>query len=142
MSVAKQSKTVRFILMLCIILAVSNYTAGVFIYRGYVKRLSETSINCWITFEQDLLRGKIEIKPADGMKVFPVDYQIYFYDDRGNTLQLIADSLSGKLHADFETQMKEKLFSKQWQVVGYSNVKIRWLWLSMSLSLPIEVQVE
>ena len=132
----------KLFLWISLILVAFNYAAGVFVYRGYVKKLSETTVNCNIVFSQNLIRGEVNIIPPDRFKVMPLDYQIYFYDKRGNTLQLIANSLNGKMQASFETQSKDVLISSEWNVVGYSNVKIRWLWLSMSLAIPIEVNIK
>lgn len=132
----------KLFLWISLILVAFNYAAGVFVYRGYVKKLSETTVNCNIVFSQNLIRGEVNIIPPDRFKVMPLDYQIYFYDKRGNTLQLIANSLNGKMQASFETQSKDVLISSEWNVVGYSNVKIRWLWLSMSIAIPIEVNIK
>jgi len=132
----------KLFLWISLILVAFNYAAGVFVYRGYVKKLSETTVNCNIVFSQNLIRGEVNIIPPDRFKVMPLDYQIYFYDKRGNTLQLIANSLNGKMQASFETQSKDVLISSEWNVVGYSNVKIKWLWLSMSLAIPIEVNIK
>ncbi|MDI3494543.1 MAG: hypothetical protein PWQ72_670 [Pseudothermotoga sp.] len=132
----------KLFLWISLILVAFNYAAGVFVYRGYVKKLSETTVNCNIVFSQNLIRGEVNIIPPDRFKVMPLDYQIYFYDKRGNTLQLIANSLNGKMQASFETQSKDVLISSEWNVVGYSNVKIRWLWLSMSLAIPVEVNIK
>jgi hypothetical protein len=132
----------KLFLWISLILVAFNYAAGVFVYRGYVKKLSETTVNCNIVFSQNLIRGEVNIIPPDRFKVMPLDYQIYFYDKRGNTLQLIANSLNGKMQASFETQSKDVLISSEWNVVGYSNVKIRWLWLSMSIAIPVEVNIK
>lgn len=142
-SVGRQSSIrKKLFLWISLILVAFNYAAGVFVYRGYVKKLSETTVNCNIVFSQNLIRGEVNIIPPDRFKVMPLDYQIYFYDKRGNTLQLIANSLNGKMQASFETQSKDVLISSEWNVVGYSNVKIRWLWLSMSIAIPIEVNIK
>jgi hypothetical protein len=142
-SVGRQSSIrKKLFLWISLILVAFNYAAGVFVYRGYVRKLSETTVNCNIVFSQNLIRGEVNIIPPDRFKVMPLDYQIYFYDKRGNTLQLIANSLNGKMQASFETQSKDVLISSEWNVVGYSNVKIRWLWLSMSLAIPIEVNIK
>lgn len=141
LSAVKQNKKINLLLFFCVILAVLNYTAGVFVYRNYIRKLSNTSATCQILLENGFLQGEINIVSSQGLQIFPVDYQIYFYDQRGNTLQLIADSLNGQLHATFNTPIREKILSTQWHAVGYSNVKVKWLWLSMSLILPIEVRL-
>ncbi|GAB4311409.1 hypothetical protein [Pseudothermotoga elfii] len=142
-SVGRQSSIrKKLFLWISLILVAFNYAAGVFVYRGYVRKLSETTVSCNIVFSQNLIRGEVNIIPPDRFKVMPLDYQIYFYDKRGNTLQLIANSLNGKMQASFETQSKDVLISSEWNVVGYSNVKIRWLWLSMSLAIPVEVNIK
>lgn len=142
-SVGRQSSIrKKLFLWISLILVAFNYAAGVFVYRGYVRKLSETTVNCNIVFSQNLIRGEVNIIPPDRFKVMPLDYQIYFYDKRGNTLQLIANSLNGKMQASFETQSKDVLISSEWNVVGYSNVKIRWLWLSMSIAIPVEVNIK
>ncbi|WP_041081202.1 hypothetical protein [Thermotoga profunda] len=142
LSVAKQNRKINLVLSLCIILAVLNYTAGVVVYRNYIQKLSSTSVTCQILLENNSLLGEVNIRPPEDLTIYPVDYQIYFYDERGNTLQLIADSLNGQLRKTFDVAAREKLLSMQWHVVGYSNVKIKWLWLSMSLALPIEVRLK
>ncbi|HEY8541734.1 MAG TPA: hypothetical protein VIL29_05080 [Pseudothermotoga sp.] len=141
-SVAKQNRKINLVLFLCIILAVLNYTAGVVVYRSYIQKLSSTSVTCQIFLENNSLQGEVIVKPPEGLTIYPVDYQIYFYDERGNTLQLIADSLNGQIHKVFDVTAREKLLSTKWNVVGYSNVKIKWLWLSMNLALPIEVRLK
>ncbi len=141
LSVEKQNRKINWLLFLCITLAVLNYTAGVIVYRGYIQRLSSTSAVCQIFLKSDSLHGEININPPDDLAVFPVDYQIYFYDQKGDTLQLVANSLNGQLRAVFDVPIREKLFSTQWHVVGYSNIRIKWLWLSMNLTLPVEVEV-
>ncbi|MEJ5230504.1 MAG: hypothetical protein WHT65_10930 [Pseudothermotoga sp.] len=141
-SAAKQSRTKNFLLLLCTTLVALNYATGVFVYRYYVKKLSMTSLTCQLVLKDGFLHGEIKIEPPEGFAVYPVDYQVYFHDKRGDTLQLVADSLNGKNYAVFNVPAKEKLLSTEWHVAGYSNVKINWLWLSMNLALPIEVELK
>jgi len=140
--VAKQNRTKNLLLLLCITLVVLNYATGVLVYRYYVKKLSMTSLICQLVLKDGFLQGKIEINPPKGFAVYPVDYQVYFHDKRGDTLQLVADSLNGKNYAVFNVLAKEKLLSGEWYAVGYSNVRVSWLWLSMNLALPIEVELK
>ncbi len=142
LSLVKQNKKIKLLLFSCVVLAVLNYTAGVFVYRTYIQKLSQASVGCQIFLVDGSFRGEVSIRSPKGLTIIPIDYQIYFYDKRGNTLQLIADSLDGQLHATFDTPVREKILSTQWHVEGYSNVKIKWLWLTMNLTMPIEVVVK
>lgn len=123
-------------------LVVLNYTAGVFAYRGYAQKLSRAKAICKIRLYDGTIHGSVFIEGFDGLKIYPVDYQVYFQDKRGNVLKLVSDSMFGQQKAEFVTNVWIGYDEKDWKAQGYSNVFIKWLWLKVNLYLPLEVIVE
>jgi len=134
----KSQRTWKILFLLCAGLVCLNYITGIIAYRVYISKLTQTSVTADLTISKQDIRGKIAIQPPKGLTVAPVDYQIYFYDNRRNTIQIIADSMDG-LSKSFSAKTRPSLFEQEWHVEGYMNLRVRWLWISAQISLPIEV---
>ncbi len=142
LSLVKRVELSKFFFWLALTLVVVNYTTGVFVYRSYARKLSNAKALCRIRFEDGLILGKVVIEGFEGLKIRPVDYQIYFYDGRGNVLKMVSNSMFGRSEADFVTSAWSNFQQKDWHAEGYSNVSIEWLWLKVNLFLPLEVKIE
>jgi hypothetical protein len=142
LSLAKRVELSKFFFWLALILVVMNYTAGVLVYRSYTRKLSNAKALCKIRFEDGSILGEVSIEGFEGLKIRPVDYQIYFYDRRGNVLKMVSNSMFGRSEADFVTSAWSNFQEKDWHAGGYSNVSIEWLWLKVNLFLPLEVKNE
>lgn len=142
LSRAKRIEFLRIAFWIALTLVVLNYAAGVFVYRGYAQKLSRARAICRIRFYDGTIHGFVFIEGFDGLKIYPVDYQVYFQDERGSVLKLISDSMFGQQKAEFVTDVWSGYEEKDWKAQGYSNVFIKWLWLKVNLYLPLEVVVE
>lgn len=141
-SQARRIDFLRIVFWTAFVLVALNYTAGVFVYRGYAQKLSKAKAVCKIRFDGGTIHGTVLIEGFDGLKIYPVDYQIYFQDERGNVLKLISNSMFGHQTAQFSTSVWEGYGKEKWRAQGYSNVLIKWLWLKVNLYLPLEVKIE
>ncbi|HCO98461.1 MAG: hypothetical protein H5T93_00920 [Pseudothermotoga sp.] len=132
----------KIVFWIALTLVVMNYTAGVFVYRNYARKLSSAKALCTIRFEDGSIFGKIVVEGFEGLKIHPVDYQIYFYDRRGNVLKMVSSSMFNRPEAEFVTSAWTGYEQKDWHTEGYSNVSVEWLWLKINLYIPLEVRFE
>lgn len=117
----------------------ANYAIGVFVYRSYVNRLKASSIVCTLQKRDMHFVGSIKVESDKNLKLIPIDFQIYIYNEEGDLLQVIADSIAGNFKS-FEVESKTDLPLKQLKVTGISNARIKWLWLEDIIPISIEVQ--
>ncbi len=118
-----------------------NYAIGVFVYRSYVTLLKESSITCTLTKVGDNISGSIVVQTRRGLKLIPIDFQIYFYNQEGKLVQSYADSFKGSQHVEFTFKSTmDAQDVKGLTVTGVSNVRVKWLWISDLLPLSIEVR--
>ena len=134
----KNQRTWKILFLLCAGLVCLNYLTGIIAYRVYISKLTQTKIIANLIISRQDIKGKITIQPPKNLTITPIDYQIYFYDNRGNTIQIIADSMDG-LSKSFSAKTRPSLFEQEWHVEGYTNVKVHWFWISAQISLPVEV---
>ncbi len=143
LSRAKRAEFWKFVFWIALALVVLNYTTGVFVYRNYADKLSKAKAVCKVRFEDGTIRGRVVIEGFSGLKIHPVDYQVYFQDNRrGNVLKLVSNSMFGQKEAEFVTDAWAGYEQGSWHAQGYSNVSIEWLWLKINLYLPLEVEIE
>ncbi|MBC7123058.1 MULTISPECIES: hypothetical protein [Pseudothermotoga] len=132
----------KLVFWIALTLVVMNYTAGVFVYRNYARKLSNAKALCTVRFEDGSIAGKIVVEGFEGLKIRPVDYQVYFYDRRGNVLKMVSNSMFGRSEVEFVTSAWTGYEQRDWHAEGYSNVSVEWLWLKLNLFLPLEVKIE
>lgn len=141
-SQVKRVELSKLVFWIALTLVVFNYTAGVFVYRSYARKLSSAKAVCAMRFEDGTIHGEVSIEGFDGLRIYPVDYQVYFYDQRGNVLKLVSNSMFGQSKTEFVVSTWTDYEKHVWYAQGYSNVRLEWLWLRVQLYLPLEVKIE
>ncbi len=118
-----------------------NYAVGVFVYRGYVRALKESSVICVLNKTEHHLSGSITVESRWPLELVPIDYQVYFYDKDGKLVQTFADSFRNSSTARFDAESSIDLSSENVKIIGISNVRVKWLWINEIVPLPIEVKL-